>query len=135
MRGTELWHDTFAHAGQKVVDHLINDGKYGLNQADRSILHSFDTCVNAKLLKSPYTGKPVTEENQLTVHEEIFGPFRHPIYSGKRILPRFRSPHWYVDAQLLRNKIEAGQDGINFVKWFETQTVAKVKRVHADNAE
>lgn len=133
---SRIWHMRMGHAGQRVVQDMCEDTEYGMAVADEDPKDTCVTCVEATQTKSTMTGKLATDEQDITVHSDICGPFGTRTRGGKRYFATFIvSKSRYCDVALLKTRDEVREHLYEFIAWVERNTGRTVKRIHTDGAK
>lgn len=72
------------HAGQNVVQEMINNSGYCMEVEEKPSGNVCETCVITKQTKSSMRGRLITHDGNITVNSDICGPFETRTKGGRR---------------------------------------------------
>ena len=76
----------------------------------------------------------VSDEDDITIYTDIFGPLEVQTFSGKKYFAAFTiAKSGYCDVGLLSARDQVRDHLEEFVAWVEHQSGISVKRIHSDN--
>lgn len=123
------------HATGAAISHLVKGTSYDMNANIDPEELSCKDCIQAKTTKPPSNGNLVGSSQQMTVHTDLYGPFRQQTYTGRRLFVTFTvTPSHDKDFKRIRSQDQVPMHCCNFIKWVEQNTGLEVKRVDSDNA-
>lgn len=94
-----------------------------------------EPCMRAKATRLPFKN-PIRKSNYIgeMIHSDISGPVNPPTKKGYRYFQTILDDYSrFLKVYILKNKNEAAQNLINYIKEINTQKGVKVKRIRCDN--
>lgn len=122
----DIWHKRMGHLNRKCLK-IMN-----LPSSDEMC----DICMKNKSTRLPFkkiTGPQSHYIGEL-IHTDIAGPTRTPTKEGHRYIQTILDDYThFTQTYLLKNKNEASDNLINYIKQINTEKGVKVKRIRCDN--
>lgn len=121
-----LWHERLGHLNRKYLS--IMKLPYSKEVCN--------ACMKGKSTRLPFktVTKPKSYQIGELIHTDIAGPVRTPTNEGYRYIQTIIDDYsHYTVVYLLRNKSEAENKLLDYIRRFETEKEKKIKRIRCDN--